>query len=262
MVGKRHEMTHAEWNILQQALPSERQGARCLQDRTAMNGIFPVLRTGIPWRDLPARRDPCTTCCNRRSRNGDLLAILERLPGRVDGDGDPDGDRAGSPQKRMIDSPAIRAHRPAAGSLAQGESPQPGRSRGGWSPGIHAVVDRNRQPRGPGPTPGPAADCTAAETLPPEIDAGMSVLADKAHDPNTILDPLAAVIPSSSNRAEPRVLDPAASVARDPVERFFARFRKLRRVAARDDRRARNLLSTVPLAAARSLMRGRARATI
>ena len=262
MEGKRHEMTHAEWNILQQALPSERQGARCLQDRTAMNGIFPVLRTGIPRRDLPERHDPCTPCCNRWSSNGDGSAIPVRLQSRVDGGGDPDGDPARSPQKRMIEPTAIRARPHAAGSLAQGESPQPGRSRGGWSPGIHAVVDGNGQPRALGPTPGQPADSAAAETLPAEIGAGMSDLADKAHDPNTILDPVAAVIPARSNRAEPRVLDPATNVARDPAERFFARFRKLRRVAARHDRRARNLLSTVPLAAARSPMRGRARATI
>ena len=55
MVGKRHDTTRGEWNILQQALPSGRQGPRRLQYRRVMNGILLVLRTGIPWRDLPER---------------------------------------------------------------------------------------------------------------------------------------------------------------------------------------------------------------
>jgi transposase len=34
-------------------------------DRRILNGIFWVLRSGAPWRDLPEIHDPRTTCCNR-----------------------------------------------------------------------------------------------------------------------------------------------------------------------------------------------------
>ena len=54
MGGTRHDVTDEEWNILQQALPRERQGPRRLQDRRVMDGIFAFLRTGSPWRKLPA----------------------------------------------------------------------------------------------------------------------------------------------------------------------------------------------------------------
>ena len=33
-----------------------------------LNGIFYILRTGSPWRDLPARYGPHTTVYNRYSR--------------------------------------------------------------------------------------------------------------------------------------------------------------------------------------------------
>jgi transposase len=36
-----------------------------VDDRRVLNGIFWVLRSGAPWRDLPDRYGPRTTCYNR-----------------------------------------------------------------------------------------------------------------------------------------------------------------------------------------------------
>ena len=167
----------------------------------------------------------------------------------------------------MIDFAAVRAHRHAAGSLRDDESRQSGRSRGGLGTSIHAVVDGKGQPKALGLTPGQAADCTAAETLLAEVDAGMTVIADKAYDTDAILDRLAdagvtTVIPSRSNRTEPGTLDRAAYATRNLVERFFGKIKEFRRVATRYDKRARNFLSAVILAATRHLMRGPAKAAI
>ena len=255
---------------MQQALPSGRQGPERLRDRRVMDGIFFVLRTGTPWRDLPERYGPCTTCYdryNRWSKNGDWAAILARLQSLMGGGDDPDGDGANSPQTRMIDSSAVRAHRHAAGSLRDGEPPQLGRSRGGLSTRIHAVVDGNGQPKALELTPGQAADCTVAETLLAEVEAGMMVIADKACDTNAILDHheevgATAVIPSKSNRTEPRTLDHEVCAKRNLVERFFGRIKEFRRVATRYDKRARNFLFAVILAATRDLMRRLAKAAI
>ncbi len=106
-----------------------------------MNGIFFVRRTGIPWRDLPKRYGPCTTCQNRWRKNGYRLLIQQRLQSLRDEYDDQDGDGANALRARMIDSSAVRAHRHAAGSLARGEPAQLGRSRGGMSTRIHAAVD-------------------------------------------------------------------------------------------------------------------------
>ena len=185
--------------------------------------------------------------------------IHERLQKLGDKDDDRDGDGAIALQMRMIDSSAVRAHRHAAGSLARGEPAQLGRSRGGICTRIHAAVDGNRRPTALYQSPG----CTAAETLLADIEAGMTVIADKAYDSNAKPDHLAevgatAVIPSRSNRTEPRTLDTAVYAMRNLVERFFRRINEFRRVTTGNDKRARNFLCAGILAATR----GRARATI
>ena len=269
MIGERHDMTDAEWAILQPALPTGRQGPERKTDRQVMNGIFFVLRTGTPWRDLPERYGPYTTCYNRYnrwSRDGTWLQILERLQEITDRVDDDDGEAAHSLKTRMIDSSAVRAHRHAAGGRKDDEEPaQLGRSRGGFGTKIHAVVDGKGQPRILGLSPGNAADCTQAETLLAEIEAGMTVIADKAYDTNAILRQVAeagatAVIPSKSNRTEQRPLDREADASHNLVERFFGRVKEFRRVATRYDKRARNFLSAVILAATRYLLRGLANA--
>lgn len=71
-----------------------------------VNGIFYVLRTGSPWRDLPERYGPYTTIYNRFNRwakKGVWLAMFEALAKR-------------SPQSlQLIDSSIVRAHQHAAG---------------------------------------------------------------------------------------------------------------------------------------------------
>lgn len=75
-------------------------------DRKVLNGIFFVLRTGTPWRDLPERFGPYTTAYNRFNRwakKGIWLRILETLATK-------------SPQSlQLIDFSIIRAHQHAAG---------------------------------------------------------------------------------------------------------------------------------------------------
>jgi transposase len=46
-------------------LPTKWRGKPRVDDRRVLNGIFWVLRSGAPWRDLPAVYGPRTTCYNR-----------------------------------------------------------------------------------------------------------------------------------------------------------------------------------------------------
>ena len=92
MSGDRHDMSDAEWEILRSVLSHKHQGPERVHDRRMMNGIFFVLRTGTPWRDLPERYGPYTTCFNRYnrwSRNGTWASIMEKLQ-RLAGDDDGD----------------------------------------------------------------------------------------------------------------------------------------------------------------------------
>jgi transposase len=105
----RFDLTDAEWSIIAGLLPGaqgKKNGRPRPDDRKVLNGIFFVLRTGAPWRDLPERYGPYTTVYNRFNRwakGGVWVRIFEALA-------------AQSPQSlQLIDSSIVRAHQHAAG---------------------------------------------------------------------------------------------------------------------------------------------------
>ena len=54
---QRHDMSDTVWNLLEPHLPGQRGqwGGIAQDNRRFVNGVFWILRTGAPWRDLP----PC-----------------------------------------------------------------------------------------------------------------------------------------------------------------------------------------------------------
>jgi transposase len=59
----RFDLTDAEWTIIAPLLPGaggRKNGRPRPDDRKVLNGIFFMLRTGTPWRDLPERYGPYT----------------------------------------------------------------------------------------------------------------------------------------------------------------------------------------------------------
>ena len=61
----RYELSDYEWTAIKPMLPNKPRGVRRVNDRRVLNGIFWVLRSGAPWRDLPENYGPRTTCYNR-----------------------------------------------------------------------------------------------------------------------------------------------------------------------------------------------------
>ena len=61
----RYELSDFEWTAIKPMLPNKTRGVRRVNDRRVLNGIFWVLRSGAPWRDLPENYGPYTTCYNR-----------------------------------------------------------------------------------------------------------------------------------------------------------------------------------------------------
>ena len=49
----RYELTDHEWAAIRPMLPNKPRGVPRVNDRRVLNGIFWVLRSGAPWRDLP-----------------------------------------------------------------------------------------------------------------------------------------------------------------------------------------------------------------
>ena len=152
----RYDLSDLEWRIVEPLLPGVGKGKPRTDDRRLINGIFYVLRTGSPWRDLPERYGPYTTIYNRYNRwakRGVWLAMFEALAKR-------------SPQSlQLIDSSIVRAHQHAAVEKKGGPDHAIGRSRGGLSTKIHAVVDQDGLPVGVLISPGQASDKTIAPAL-------------------------------------------------------------------------------------------------
>ncbi len=106
-MSTRFDLTDKEWALMEPLLPQGLRGARRLDDRKILNGIFYILRTGSPWRDVPERYGPYTTCYNRYNRwtkRGIFKGIFDKLA------------RQSKDSLHMIDSTIVRAHRAAAGA--------------------------------------------------------------------------------------------------------------------------------------------------
>jgi transposase len=61
----RYELSDFEWTAIKPMLPNKPRGVPRVNDRRVLNGIFWVLRSGAPWRDLPAAYGPRTICYTR-----------------------------------------------------------------------------------------------------------------------------------------------------------------------------------------------------
>ncbi|MGY4182774.1 hypothetical protein ACVIHH_008065 [Bradyrhizobium sp. USDA 4518] len=54
----RHELSDYEWTAIKPMLPNKPRGVQRVNVRRVLNGIFWVLRSGAPWRDLPLELRP------------------------------------------------------------------------------------------------------------------------------------------------------------------------------------------------------------
>jgi transposase len=131
-----------------------------------------------------------------------------------------------------------------------------GRSRGGLTTKIHALVDAEGRPVRLELAAGQAGDPPMAEKLLSDLQPGSTLLADRAYDTNAIRS-LAkdrkswANIPMKSNRKQTFSFSRWVYRQRNIVERFFNRIKQMRGLATRYDRRADNYLAAPKLAASR-----------
>ena len=131
-----------------------------------------------------------------------------------------------------------------------------GRSRGGLTSKIHALVDAEGRPVTLRLTGGQVADCAEAEVLIDGLGEGDILLADKGYDNNAIRTKAAqrkawANIPPKANRKGTFAFSRWVYRQRNLVERFFNRIKQFRGIATRYDKRPENYLAAVKLVAAR-----------
>jgi transposase len=113
--SRRDDLSEAQWARLRPLLPPQKPkvGKPAHDHRPIINGILWKLRTGAPWRDLPARYGPWSTvaCRLRRWR---LAGVWDRIFAAVQRE----EDRAGHVdwEIQFVDATIVRAHQHAAGA--------------------------------------------------------------------------------------------------------------------------------------------------
>ncbi len=246
----RYALNDDEYHVIRPMLPNKPRGVPRVDDRRVLNGIFWVLRSGAPWRDLPACWGPHTTCYNRFvrwRRAGVWDRILDALAAVHDA------------AVQMIDTSVVRVHQHGA-CIARNRKQQMGRSRGGLTCKVHAVVDTNGLPVRLGLTPGETHDNRLCAALLSGLRPQTMLLADRGYDADWIRALVNeqgawANIPPKRNRKNPICFSPYLYRERNLVERFFNKIKQCRRIATRYDKLAANYLAFVKLASIRLWLR-------
>ncbi len=109
------------WAAIEPHLPKNQPGARRVDDRRVISGIFHVLKSGCRWCDCPAAYGPSTTVYNRFNRwshRGFWLKLLDALV-----------DAGAVTRSTAIDSTYAKAQRCAFGGKGGlGRKRSPGRA--------------------------------------------------------------------------------------------------------------------------------------
>ncbi len=130
-----------------------------------------------------------------------------------------------------------------------------GRSRGGLTTKIHALVDAAGLPLALKLTEGQAHDGRSADDMLDALVEGQILLADRAYDSDALRQSLDergawANIKPMPNRKNVPAFSPYLYRYRNLVERFFNKIKHYRAIATRYDKLDRNFLAAVQLVAA------------
>lgn len=206
--------------------------------RRFIEGLYCIMKTGAQWRELPSYYGKWRSIHKRFEawcRKDFWNTILQYFT----------QDREG--ENVMIDSTIVRAHPCAAGYKKDSQEEQClGRSKGGFTTKIHAVVDGLGQALKFCLTPGQRNDITQASELLKGFK-GVNVLADKGYDSSDLVTQLESqnctpIIPSRSNRKQPRDYDEHTYKERHLIECFFNKIKHFRRVFSRFDKKASSFM--------------------
>jgi len=135
-----------------------------------------------------------------------------------------------------------------------------GRSRGGLTTKIHALVDANGLPVALKLTEGQAHDGRSAKDMLARLGRGQILLADRAYDSDALRKDLVASGAWANIKPMPgRKRVPAFSRFlyryRNLVERFFNKLKHFRAIATRYEKHDANYLALIKLASSRIWMR-------
>jgi transposase len=213
-------------------------------DKLMVEAMCYVLRTGVPWRDLPSDFGPWQsvyTRWRRWCRAGLWAWLFKKIAGR------------GFGRIRSMDTTCIKVHahgaNPAGGQKAQAM----GRTKGGLNTKLAMIVDALGRPIAMRLAPGNRQDLKACEGLWHELRGGW-LIADRAFDSDELRAALAthgifACIPLKARRRKTYDFSKELYVHRHTVENANARVKRFRRISTRYEKLAETFLGFVLLAA-------------
>lgn len=214
-----------------------KQGIYCKnreKTRKFLEAVYFIMRTGAQWLELSSLYGNYKTVHKRFlawAKKGIWNEILSYCSKDYDG------------ESFMMDGSIVRAHACASGyQKNQQEEQALGRSKGGFTTKIHALVDALGNPLRFILTPGQASEVKQA----PELIKGITnanILGDKAFDCDELLNQIISqnctpVIPPRSNRKVQRDVDYYLYKERHLIECFFSKIKHFRRVFSRFDKMA------------------------
>jgi transposase len=105
----RYNLTNEQWDRIKEFFPEHvnKMGRPAKDDRMMLNAIIWILRTGAPWRDLPAEFGSWKSVYTR-FRRWRSSGLFEKILDAVSKDADE--------ESLIIDSTTVRAHQHAAGA--------------------------------------------------------------------------------------------------------------------------------------------------
>ena len=135
-----------------------------------------------------------------------------------------------------------------------------GRSRGGLTSKIHALLDAEGRPVVLKSTEGQVHDGRAAADMLGGLGAAQILLGDRAYDRDALRTRMAeqgawANVKPMPNRQQVLAFSPFPYEYRQSVERFFSKIKHFRAVATRYDKDPDNFLASVKLAAVQIWLR-------
>src|SRR4051794_17723516 len=159
------------------------------------------------------------------------------------------------PRRRSLDRQHHQQGASLGGRRKRGAQAQAiGRSRGGRTTKIHAIVDGCGRPIAIEVTPGQIGDIRVAVALLAGLPPGRLCAGDAAYDANGLRQFLLErgtqpVIPNNPTRKRFHPFDAQAYKQRNLIERMFCRLKDWRRIATRYDKLARNFAAALAIAA-------------
>ncbi|MGP1397855.1 MAG: IS5 family transposase [Inquilinaceae bacterium] len=244
---ERFVLTDAQWAKMEPhclGKPTD-PGRSGVDNRRFVEAVLWVVRTGSPWRDLPAGFGNWNTVF-KRYRDWVKADVFVRLFEACSDQ--PDMEYA------MVDATIVKIHRHGQGAKGGPQSQAIGRSKGGMTTKVLALTDALGNLVRFVLLPGHRFDTVG---VPPLID-GLSfgaLIADKAFDSNTIIANLnergaKIVISQHPRRAKPLPLDAEMYKWRHLIENFFCKLKEFKRIAMRADKTDQSFNAIIHLAAA------------